>query len=211
MAPCPPSPHINGWILDTNGNGNTDLPCTTGTGDWCAFLSMSQSTDLPIVGDWNGDGRVKLGQFRPSTAQWFLDLNGNMLWDGCGIDRCLTFGSPGDQPVAGDWNGNGITKIGVFRDGNWRLDYNGNGTWDATGDVTVMNYGGPGDVPVVGDWSGTGQSKIGVFQRYNGQGLWFLDANGSNTFTGCAADLCWAFGSATDLPVVYKKSVVRAN
>jgi hypothetical protein len=27
-----------------------------------------------------------------------------------------------DIPVTGDWNGNGVTKIGIFRNGLWYLD-----------------------------------------------------------------------------------------
>jgi len=54
------------------------------------------------VGDWNGDGRAKLGVFRNGT--WYLDYNGNGLWDSCTIDRCLPFvGLATDTPVVGDW------------------------------------------------------------------------------------------------------------
>ena len=32
--------------------------------------------------------------------------------------------------MTGDWDGSGVTKIGVFIDGLWFLDLNGNGVWD---------------------------------------------------------------------------------
>ena len=48
-------------------------------------------------------------------------------------DRCYTYGMAGDIPVVGDWNGNGVSKIGVFRSGNWYLDYNGDGQWSGCG------------------------------------------------------------------------------
>jgi hypothetical protein len=112
--------------------------------------------DLPVVGDWDGDGVAHLGLFRPSTGQWFLEYNGNRSWNGCGKDRCIgSFGVPGDRPVTGDWNGSGKSKIGVFRPstGQWMLDFNGNGTWDGCGvDVCVTSFGVAGDIPVAGKW-----------------------------------------------------------
>ena len=54
------------------------------------------------------------------------------------IDHVFHYGTPGDVPVAGDWNGDGIRQIGVFRDGRWNLDLNGDGRFtevDATVDV----------------------------------------------------------------------------
>jgi hypothetical protein len=97
-----------------------------------------------------------LGLFRPSTGQWFLDRNANRAWDGCKKDTCFSnFGSQGDIPVSGDWNGTGTSKIGVFRPSTseWFLDLNGNGKWDGPSlDLYVPGYGQPGDVPVVGKW-----------------------------------------------------------
>ena len=111
--------------------------------------------DLPVVGDWKGAGVSQLGLFRPSTGEWFLDYNGNKSWNGCSKERCMSFGGAGDQPVTGDWNGSGTSKIGVFRPSTsvWYLDYNGNGIWDGCGiDVCAANFGGPEDIAVVGKW-----------------------------------------------------------
>ncbi|HEY7559650.1 MAG TPA: fibronectin type III domain-containing protein [Candidatus Binatia bacterium] len=140
------------WYLDKNGDG-TFGSCRR---DQCAYLSVYMNGDLPVVGDWDGDGVAHLGLFRPSTGQWFLEYNGNRSWNGCGKDRCIgSFGVPGDRPVTGDWNGSGKSKIGVFRPstGQWMLDFNGNGTWDGCGvDVCVTSFGVAGDIPVAGKW-----------------------------------------------------------
>ena len=37
---------------------------------------------------------------------------------------------PGDMPVVGDFNGDGVDEIGVYRDGTWYIDTNGNGMID---------------------------------------------------------------------------------
>ena len=135
------------WFLD-NGNGQWD-GCGT---ELC--LSFGQAGDLPAAGNWDGGLKAGVGVFRAGT--WYLDYNGNGKWDGCGIDRCYfnSFGQAGDLPAAGDWNGDGKTKVGVFRAGTWYLDYNGNGAWDGCGvdRCYVGSFGAPGDLPVAGRW-----------------------------------------------------------
>jgi hypothetical protein len=92
-----------------------------------------------------------------------------------------------DIPVAGDWNGAGIAKIGVYRQGQWNLDKNGNGVWDGCGvDTCVQSFGLPGDIPVVGDWTGTGIERIGTYR----QGQWYHDKNGNKMWDGCGVDTC---------------------
>src|SRR6202044_2221877 len=104
-------------------------------GQW--FLPAGMTTfglpgDVPVVGDWNGNGTLKIGVFRPSTQMWYLDSNGNGVYDP-GVDIAGQLGIPGDLPVVGDWTGSGTTKVGIFRPsvGLWALDMNGNATWDA--------------------------------------------------------------------------------
>ncbi|NJM13954.1 MAG: hypothetical protein HC889_20810 [Synechococcaceae cyanobacterium SM1_2_3] len=149
------------WYLDANGNGQWD-----GCGaDRCQ--SFGQIHDLPVVGDWNGDGKTEVGVFR--AGNWYLDANGNGVWDGCGIDRCYLknpnqlstgFGLAGDYPIVGDWSGDGVVKMGVYRNGSGFFD-NGNGQWEGCGiDACVLKlpeqpntgFGLPGDLPAVGRW-----------------------------------------------------------
>jgi hypothetical protein len=35
---------------------------------------------------------VKIGLFRPSVATWYLDLNGDGVFNGCTVDACPAFG-----------------------------------------------------------------------------------------------------------------------
>ena len=62
----------------------------------------------------------------------------------------------------GDFNGDGIDELGIYRDGMWYIDTNGNGEIDA-GDQTFQ-LGGPGDTPVVGDWDGDGTAEPAVYR-----------------------------------------------
>ena len=65
------------------------------------------------------------------------------------------------QPVAGDFNGDGRSEVGVFIKGQWFIDLNGNGRWDR--DDLWARLGGATDRPLVGDWDGDGKDDIGVF------------------------------------------------
>ena len=66
-------------------------------------------------------------------------------------------------PVTGDFNGDGITDVGFFYNGQWFIDLNGNGQWDE-GDLWAK-LGHEGDLPVTGDWDGDGKTDIGIFGR----------------------------------------------
>jgi hypothetical protein len=144
-------PSTGQWFLDFNGNGQWD-GCTV---DKC-LDPFGDVGDLAVAGDWDGSGKSAPGLFRPSTGQWFLDLNGNGQWDGCTVDKCLgPFGIAGDLPVAGDWNNVGIANLGIFDSsiGLWELDMNGNGLWDGCQvDRCIESFGQEGDLPVVGKW-----------------------------------------------------------
>jgi hypothetical protein len=74
----------------------------------------------------------------------------------------VEFGQEGDRPVVGDWTGDGISKLGVYRNGTFYLDTNNNHHLDATD--KVFQLGGPGDKPVAGDWTGDGIDKVGVYR-----------------------------------------------
>ena len=161
------------WILDIDGSHQFDVAAP---GRHASVVFGGLPGDVPVVGDWNGDGRRKVGIYRHGL--WMLD------WDGDGeftsADRKCNFGGlPGDLPVVGDWTGDGHDKIGVYRGGAWILDLNGNGIFEPALD-RVLNFGGiAGDMPLVGHWNGKGRrDQIGIYRK----GLWLLDSNGNGQF-----------------------------
>jgi len=185
------------WTLDYNGDG-VYTPGVDKVFQW------GSPGDIPVVGDWNGSGTTKVGTFNPTYAVWLLDYNGNYVWEGPGVDKQVSWGSPGDTPVVGDWNGSGTTKIGIVNTTYelWLLDYNGNYIWEGPSVDKQVSWGSPGDTPVVGDWNGSGTTKIGIVNTtYE---LWLLDYNGDFIWEGPGVDKQLSWGSPGDVPVVGK-------
>ena len=181
------------FLLDYNGNGVWD------GNQIDREYNFGISNDTPVVGDWNGDGITEIGIFRIYNHRFLLDYNGNGIWDNTPIDIRYNYGALNDLPVAGDWNGDGITEVGVFRESShtWYLDLNGDGLM-GTGEG-VYNFGNTGDLPVSGDWNGNGITDIGVFRKstkqflldYDGNGIWnaindknYLYVNGNFSISG---------------------------
>jgi len=77
------------------------------------------------------------------------------------IDHVFRFGARGDQPIAGDFNGDGVSTLGIFKDGSWVLDVNGDGQLDPVRDGYAQ-FGKTGDIAIVGDFNGDGIDEIAV-------------------------------------------------
>ncbi len=154
---------------------------------------------------------------------WYLD-SGNNIVEPCGTDYCFFLATgmfqAGDIPIAGDWDNNGTVTIGLFRRGIGNApDYfylsnmnpftvRNNGTitqWDHS---ISMAAGNLGDLPIIGNWTGTPGDKIGIFRTTTA--LW-ARYNGNKAIPNCSEDQCSLFGAVGDKPIVFGKSIVKAN
>ncbi len=210
------------WFLDLNGNGIWD--------EADLWVQLGQQGDLPVTGDWDADGKTDVGIFGPmwpgdgkalaaepglpsplntrtgrpknlppqpeeaTAGQRTLQRGAAGKLRSDLIDHVFQFGTAGDVAVVGDWTGDGVKKIGVFRNGVWMLDIDGDGRWSEA-DLAV-NFGQEGDIPVVGDWTGDGVDKLGVYRK----GSWYLDVNNDRALD--AHDKVFALGGPGDIPVV---------
>lgn len=195
--------------LPVTGDWNGDDRATAGvfrpsTGTWhlrngtgggpadAGSLRYGAPGDKPVVGDWNGDGTPTPGVFRPTTATWYLtDTVPTPGATTPGTTHHLVrYGSPDDLPVAGDWNGDGTTGLGVHRSGAWHL----RDTLTSGAAQTTVPFGSPGDTPVVGDWNHDGTDTLAVVRR----GTWHL----TNTLSG-PATATFVYGAPTDSPLTW--------
>jgi len=142
--PAPTPPSVAAW----SALGLPSLPLLFPPAD-----AFARPTEIRIQGDWSGTGHFSAGAFTPATGSWRLDLNGDGVWNGCEVDRCVgPFGQGGDLPVVGEWGGEGRSGIGVFdpQTGLWELDLNNNGAWEGCAvDLCLGPFGEPGDLPVI--------------------------------------------------------------
>ncbi len=142
-----------------------------------------RSTDIPVFGDWDGDGTATAGVYRDGTFFLTDDVGGGPA------DHRLEFGGAGDIPVVGDWTGDGADDVGFVRGNAWYLDH------DLTGGGAehTFRYGRATDTPFAGDWDGDGVATPGVVRG----NTWYL----SNDYGG-HADIRFDYGRAGDDPIV---------
>ncbi|WP_370082474.1 hypothetical protein [Streptacidiphilus sp. MAP12-16] len=153
-------------------------------------ITYGNSGDVPIVGDWNGDGIDTIGVYRPSNSSFSLDNSPTISQ----TDQYTVFGATGDIPIVGDWYGNGVDTIGLYRPSTETFIFpvsNSNPTVDHT-----ITFGNSGDKPIVGDWTGTGTDGIGVYRPSNQS---FSLDNSNVTYH---TDQYTFFGNSGDTPLV---------
>jgi len=173
-----------GMFRPTNGFFYLRYSNTPGFADTDFFYGLA--SDIPVIGDWNGDGVETVGIFR--QGQFFL-RNSNTPGFADVPVVVIAGTQPGDLPLAGDWDGDGIATVGLFRQGVFLLR---NSLTSGVPDM-VISYGGAGDIPIVGDWDGDGRDTIGVFRA----GQFFL----RNTNAPGLPDIAATFGAAGDTPL----------
>ena len=161
------------WSLKvTDESGGTGF----GTFDWWKLNFY--------IGSYVGGGDTA-GVFRPSNGLLYLK-NTNLTGF---ADVAINYGTGGDYPVVGDWDGNGTATIGIYRNGSFYLR---NSNTVGFADL-VFAFGQPGDQPVAGDWNGDGIDSIGVYRN----GLFLL----RNSNSAGAADTSFALGNPGDIGI----------
>ncbi|MDP9444144.1 MAG: VCBS repeat domain-containing M23 family metallopeptidase [Actinomycetota bacterium] len=153
--------------------------------------------DVPVAGDWDGDGRADVGVFRPrpTTAAFRLRLR-------TGTTKRLLFGAPGTVPVVGDWDGDRHSDVAV-----WDQPARTFARLLPDGTVDRLRVGRIRDVPVVGDWDGNGRTDVGIWRPYSGRFVLFgADGSRSIRILGTVADTPvtgdWDGDGRTDVGVV---------
>src|SRR5579863_1653083 len=212
LAPLAIGVFRNGyWYLDWNDNGKWD----SGIDD-SSIPAFGLPGDIPVIGDWNHDGHLRIGVARivNNLLWWFVQTgcaNGANI---CSYDPNYTatfqWGQPGDIPVVGDWDQSGHLRIGIFRGGSWIANLA-----TCQGDVvscngypgsTPHNYGEPisfsfagssNGVPVVGDW-GTGYLGVGGFSSGSWSAVTSPAYNGAYLYPSSY----WSYGQSGDVPKV---------
>lgn len=143
-------------------------------------LTSGNCVDVPLAGNWVVGKVAELAVYRrTATSQFRINRPDEP-------PKVIRFGGATDQPVPGDWDGNGRLNVGV-RTPSTRTFHLRTGTG-----VTDLVFGMVADVPIAGDWDGDGVSEIGVWRAKAGR---FLLRGADGTIRDAY------LGNANDLPV----------
>ena len=137
------------------------------TADAIFTFGTAETGWLPVVGDWNGDGKDTIGLYDPATSTFYLRNTNNSG----NADVTFVYGAAGAGwlPIAGDWDGNRRDTLGLYDP--TRSVFMLRNTTSLQGpndmgyaDVTFL-YGqaNAGWLPLAGDWNGDGTDTIGVY------------------------------------------------
>jgi len=144
--------------------------------------------DVPVPGDYNGDGRTDLAIFRANDGSWWILF----AESGTGVKGAsvVNWGIKGDIPVPSDYDGDGTTDVAIWRPstGGWYIRY-------ADGRTEVKTLGAAADLPAPGDYLGLGRSQLALFRPSTGE--WIIQGGDSKSSIVTEQ---WGLGS--DTPVV---------
>lgn len=124
-----------------------------------------------------------LAVWRPTTGVWWV-MGGN------GSQQVgASWGSEDDEPVPGDYDGDGKTDFSVFRpaDNTWYIFRSSDSS------ISAPAFGSTDDIPSPADFDGDGRTDVALYRPSNGTWYW-LNSGSGNSFSSAA------FGLATDLP-----------
>ena len=194
---------LYGWhaVTDYNNDGLADLALfRPGTGKWYISsgangfvwgLQYGASGDVPVAGDFDGDGARDIAVWRPSgtLAGWWFIRNSS------GGETRMKYGENGDVPVPGDYDGDGRTDMAVWRPSS--------GAWYVLAtsgqSIPIDLWGEAGDYPVPADYDGDGKTDMAVFRPSGSYaGTWFVMLSSNNW----AAGWTLKYGEAGDIPMV---------
>jgi len=141
--------------------------------------------------NFNGDTLADLVTWNSNTGNWRIGILGTSP-NNIPVST-LSFnwgaGALGDIPALGDYDGDGKTDYGVYRnsEGNWYVLLSSNSSW------FVFRFGLPGDIPIPSDYDGGGKTDIAVFRPSDGN--WYLWLTETQQFSAVH------FGTSGDKPV----------
>ena len=133
---------------DYDGDGLTDFAVwRPSEGNWYVINSSDGSTSVKQWGVGRRPGPRRLRRRRPDRRRGVAALRRQLVCDRQSRDDVMwwrQWGSSGDTPVPGDYDGDGVTDFAVWRpsEGNWYV------IRSRTNTVSVNQWGTLADVPV---------------------------------------------------------------
>ncbi|CAL9564812.1 hypothetical protein [Streptomyces sp. enrichment culture] len=105
-----------------------------------------------IVSALSDPGPDNVGVYRPSTHEFHLRNDDGSL-------RKVGWGTVGDRPVSGNWDGVGPDNVGIYRPSTREFHLRND-----DGSLRKVGWGTVGDVPVSGNWDGGSADNVGIWR-----------------------------------------------
>ncbi len=123
-------------------------------------------------------------------------------WSAIATDRTVDsfyFGNPGDAPMMGDWDCDGVDTPGLYRRSDGYV-YLRNANTQGVADIRFF-FGNPGDVPLAGDFDGDGCDTVSIWRPSEGR-VFVINELGANDGGLGPAEFDYYFGNPGDEPFV---------
>jgi len=158
------------------------------SGAWARSNFGVKSAWFNVNAIFGGSGPVpqSVGLHDPASGLWHLRQPDGKV-------DTFYYGNNEDIPYTGDWNGDGIETLGLYRQSTGFLFLRNSNT-QGIADVEIY-YGDPGDIPIAGDWDGDGDDTVGIYRP--SESKFYL----RNTNSQGIADIEFGFGDAGDVPL----------
>jgi hypothetical protein len=144
------------YLRNTNTQGNADVE-----------FFFGNPGDVPLAGDFNDNGCDTVSIYRASEQRFYIINELGENDGGLGAaEYSFLFGNPDDQPVVGDWDGDGVAEIGLHRASTGFFYYRNTLTTGIAD--SEFYFGDPADRFVAGDWGDVdGKDTPAVFRPGN--------------------------------------------
>ncbi|OWY22688.1 VCBS repeat-containing protein [Sphingobacteriales bacterium UPWRP_1] len=209
-------------VGDFNGDHKTDIATFTGGTSADVYVALSNGTsfigtaqkwhdsfcygtEIPLAGDFNGDGKDDIVTFtRGTNADVFVALSNGTSFVGTAQKWHDSFCYGTETPLVGDFNGDGKDDIVTFTRGTNAdvfVALSNGASFVGTAQKWHDSFCYGTEIPLVGDFNGDNKDDIVTFTRGTSADVFVAFSSYGNTFKGTGVKAHDSFCYGTEIPL----------